>query len=243
MLPAVARIGILNREPELPFAPVSLVVIEGVVPTIRDDQIFRVHRTAEELDAVVLISEHFHILDRRATADSAQGQAINLVVRPDQRAAVTNRNITNNSRIIGFVVAAEDTARFVDIDPLDIVGDRSSRSGRTVERRPSQDDQSAPESPIVSPEIFRIVHVVVQGRENDRLIRRAFGENLSAPSHDQGTGFGSLPGLALDHGARFDRQRLSVLDKDQTVQHVDVVSRPSHLALNGIVCYLNRSPS
>jgi hypothetical protein len=87
-----------HREQELALAHVALVRVEGVVAREEHRQVLDVHGAAEELEAVVRTVRHLAERDRRAGADAAESDAVDLVVRAHDRAAVPHAHVLQGAR-------------------------------------------------------------------------------------------------------------------------------------------------
>jgi len=87
-----------HREQELALAHVALVRVEGVVAREEHRQVLDVHGAAEELEAVVRTVRHLAERDRRAGADAAESDAVDLVVRAHYRAAVPHAHVLQGAR-------------------------------------------------------------------------------------------------------------------------------------------------
>ncbi|KOO35628.1 hypothetical protein Ctob_015908, partial [Chrysochromulina tobinii] len=124
----------LDDEQELALADVALVHVEAVVAHEEHRQVLDVHGAAEELEAVVHVERHLAVVDDGAGADAAEGDAVDLVARAHDRAAVPHAHVLQGARRVGRIAAAVRVAG----DALDL------RAGRHVGRRIAEQDQPAP---------------------------------------------------------------------------------------------------
>ncbi|KOO53341.1 hypothetical protein Ctob_016657, partial [Chrysochromulina tobinii] len=207
-LTAVVAHSAEHREEELALAHVAVVRVEGVVAREEHRQVLDVHRAAEELEAVVEVEGHLAVRDRRAGADAAEGDAVDLVVCAHDRAAVPHAHVLQGARRLGRVGAAVRVAG----DALDL------RGGRHVGRRVAEQDEAAPLAALAERDgvLIRVrggggrAHerrLCKHGRERDRHRRRARRHELAAlHDHERRSGAAGGHGQRKDGGASGDRE-------------------------------------
>ena len=96
----------LNAEPELVRAVVALVDVEGVVLVEHQRDVAGVDRATEELDAVVGVGEDLHVVDLRAVADTAEGEAVDFAARGVDVASVADDHVADRAAVVGRIIAA-----------------------------------------------------------------------------------------------------------------------------------------
>src|SRR5207344_1111450 len=99
-------------EPELIRAAITHVGIKGVIIAEGADEILGVDRAAEEFKAIVGDGVGFDILNRRATTNRAERQTIDFLVGGKFRAAVADRDIADDTRVVVVIVAAVAEGEF-----------------------------------------------------------------------------------------------------------------------------------
>ncbi|KOO52978.1 hypothetical protein Ctob_012098, partial [Chrysochromulina tobinii] len=189
-------------EQELALAHVAIVRVEGVVAREEHRQVLDVHRAAEELEAVVRIVRHLAVRDGRVGADAAEGDAVDLVVRAHDRAAVPHAHVLQRARVVGRV----DAAVRVAADALDFGG------GRHVGRRVAEQDEAAPLAALAElrggGSRAHERRLCKHGRERDRHRRRARrNERAALQDHERRSGDAGGHGQRKDGGSRRDRER------------------------------------
>ncbi|KOO30352.1 hypothetical protein Ctob_011333, partial [Chrysochromulina tobinii] len=200
-----------HREQELALADVAIVRVEGVVAREEHRQVLDVHGAAEELEAVVRIVRHLAVVDDGAGADAAKGDAVDLVVRADDRAAVPHPHVLQGARRLGGRGAAVRVAG----DALD------RRGGRHVGRRVAEQDEAAPLAALAQPRCQGIAGAVCHGRlrengrQSDWAARRARRhERAALHDHDRWSGDAVGRRQRKDGGASRDRERDTRLHED-----------------------------
>ena len=156
----------------------TLVPIEAVVATECHQGVVDRHRTSEELNAVVEVGDHFHVMDGGARAHTCQRQSIDFVGRSELGSSVTDADVGQDAAVVHVVVTS--------VRGLVVVGGDAFHLGRTTEvgGGVAQDDESAPlASCVVGHGAVEWVSLV---REDDGAVRGAFGEDLSTFGHNHG---------------------------------------------------------
>src|SRR5688572_4107395 len=106
---AIASRGLLRRhlpDQELQAPRVAEVPVERVVAWLETCEVLRVHRTAEELEAVVCRVSDEHVIDHRPATDCTQAEAVDFVVGGDLVAAVLDAHVPQGSAAVVGVRAA-----------------------------------------------------------------------------------------------------------------------------------------
>ena len=219
---------LLNGEPELVLAPVTLVDVKRIIVIERADQVFGVDGAAEELEAIIGCGEGFDILQRGAAANRAQRQSVEFFVRLEDHAGMADGDIAHDSGGIVVVRAAEAIDKLaIDLgvgqsfeDIVLWVGGVASSIGGGVDDTFAHQDDAAPQAALEKRQIIGIINVVCFGCEDDRAVGRAVGKDFSATSNDETGGVGILARFGFDDRARFDVQRPALQHVDEAVEDV-----------------------
>lgn len=148
----VTEVG-LDREEELVGSLMTFVDVEGFVLTVEGDQMTRIDRAAEPLEAVVGVGHHFHVVNGRSRSHAGHGETIDLLIRREFESTEADTDITEGSGVIrGVITSVEDVITSeVHCEPFHRVGVQVVGRGVVeVDGSVSEDDHTSPGTAISS---------------------------------------------------------------------------------------------
>src|SRR5262245_13747201 len=84
---------------------VTLIEIEAVVAVAITNEMARIDRAAEEFEAIVERVTYHDVVDLRAAAHAAEGQAVDFVVGGNLGAGIFDAHVPKNAARVGGAVA------------------------------------------------------------------------------------------------------------------------------------------
>jgi len=100
MLGVVTFVALLVQDHVLGASGPAERPVQRVVAAGREDRVLDVHRAAEELDAVVLVELDLDVVDRRASPDGLERDAVQLVVRAELDAGELDAHVTQDAAVV-----------------------------------------------------------------------------------------------------------------------------------------------
>ncbi len=199
----------MHEREELELARIAEVPVEAVVLVEGADEVFRVHRAAEELEAVVERVVDHDVLDDGLVADAGEREAVDLVVHGELDAAELDADIPEDAGVVVGLGAAI----------LGVGGHRDALHGGLaadhVDRRAAEDDETTPVA-------CGAAAGGLLAREDDRRVGLAVGDDLRAGLHHEGA-LGAL--IAEERGAGLDGELGGRIDIDDALDDPALVGR------------------
>ena len=166
-------------------------ILDAALPTVRpiqrivrvagEDDVFGIHRAAEELHAVIQIVVNLHVLHRRGRADALEGDAVQLILRIHVGTGEAHAHVAQGAGVVVAVGAAEQAG--VGLALLGAGIGAAARALRAVvDGRVAVDHHAAPQAAIV---VLGIAKHLGLGGEHDGLLRGAVRQQCAAALHDQ----------------------------------------------------------
>ena len=234
----ISTVTVLNGEPELTFTAPPLIVVKAIITTVAYRGELDFSGSSEEFDSVIQVGEDFDELNGCSATNSAEGQSVDFVVCSNERATMSDGDVTENTAIVGIIVTAENTSGLVDVDSLDVVGNGRAAVSGTIQGSITKNDQPTPHATIGAAKILGIIDVILFGSEDNGSFCCSFSHDLATTCNDQSAGISTLTGFAFDDSAGFDGECFTIFDEDQTVENIFVISRPGRVTLNTCIRHL-----
>ncbi len=122
---------VLDGQPIASCAVVTLIPVKAVVSAERDQSIVHRHRTTKELDAVVEVGNHLHVVDGRSGPHTCEGQAIDFVGCTELGSTVTDADVGDDTAVVSVVLSAVRGEVVVRGDALNLGGTAEVGGGVT----------------------------------------------------------------------------------------------------------------
>ncbi len=211
---ASARCRPLEGKPELALTAPAKVVVEAIVATESYGSVLNAYGTTEEFDAIVEVSEYFHVVNFRTGTNAPQGETVDFVVGAQLRTAVADGDVAEYTGVVFVVGAAKLGAVFVSVNALNAVFAVGPGNGSATEY-----NEATPLAPVLGGEVSVVRKVVFFSGEDDGSRSRSAGKDLCATGDDEGGGIvsGGNRGSPFNYGTSGDVEHAPFFEINEAV--------------------------